>query len=175
MRSQPTHSFVLQTVERPHATLATYGAGAIEAKTDTANAFVFSDKLLRLVAIPDAEGLRIELFNKSQEPIRVLWDSAVFVDLAGRAHRVVHPVGFVRDRHAPQAPSVVVQQSLLKDKLVPVDHISYSKEREPEWYVKPLVEGSGQIEFHLPIEHEGQAHEYVLIFEAVRLPTPMPK
>lgn len=165
----PTYRYTLRSVDRPEATAAKNGDGAIEPQAATPNGFSFTDNLIQLHARPDADKLNIELTNKSQQTIRLIWDSAVFVDLAGRSQRVIHSGVRLIDRAAPQSPSVVVRNGKLSDFMVPTDHIYLSKVRGAGWQTKPLVNGSGQIQFLIPVEHEGTTHEYILVYDVVQV------
>lgn len=87
--------------------------------------FMAEDQLLRITWAGPDDQLGFELLNKSDSPVKILWDDAAYVDITGQSRKVIHSGVKLADRHSPQAPSVIPSKGRLNDIVYPSDHISY--------------------------------------------------
>jgi hypothetical protein len=91
----------------------------------------------RFVAIEFAilTQLTFKLSNKARVPIEIDWDRASYVDMDGKAHRVLHNGVRYSERDKPQAHTVVPPGATLDDLVHPTDYIRLVK---LDWQVQDL-------------------------------------
>jgi hypothetical protein len=87
--------------------------------------FMAEDQLLRIIWAGPDDQLGFDLLNKSDSPVKIVWDDAVYVDITGQNRRVIHSGVKLADRNSPQAPSVIPNKGRLNDIVYPSDHVSY--------------------------------------------------
>jgi hypothetical protein len=83
-------------------------------------------------------GISFVLNNKGPEPIMVLWDECAYVDLSGQSLRVSHKGVRFSERDAPQAPSMIVPETILEEVAYPTEKISFSSAAATGWQKLPL-------------------------------------
>jgi hypothetical protein len=111
-------------VQRSQSAQARFGD--VKIAPDPAKGFFMAeDNLMRIIwAGPDNQ-LAFDLLNKSDSPVKILWDNAAYVDISGQSRRVIHRGVKLVDRNSPQAPSVISSKDRLNDIVYPSDHVSY--------------------------------------------------
>ena len=100
--------FSFSKVERPEEAIQRYGPKKIG--KDYRSVFTFEDKLVEIRWDVTGSRIHLSLKNKTNHSIKIPWDQAVYVDVNGVSHRLIHDT----DEAGPQPPSVVVRKSLLK-------------------------------------------------------------
>ena len=100
--------------------------GDIKIAPDPAQGFFMAeDQLMRIVWAGPDDQLGFDLLNKSDRPVKILWDAAAYVDITGQSRRVIHSGVKLADRNSPQTPSVITSKGRLNDIVYPSDHVSY--------------------------------------------------
>jgi hypothetical protein len=111
-------------VQRSLAAQARFGD--IKIAPDPAKGFFMAeDHLMRIIWAGPDDRLGFDLLNKSDGPVKILWDDAAYVDITGQSRRVIHSGVKLVERNSPQAPSVIPSKGRLNDIVYPSDHISY--------------------------------------------------
>jgi hypothetical protein len=138
------------------------------AETTVTNA-QFSDDLIDLRAWARGSRIGIELTNKSDQSLKIDWDSVAYVSVTGQSQRVIHSGVRLMDRDKPQAPSVIVKRSTLTDELIPAENIYFVTGKYGGWRERGLFEREGlegkAVHLLLPVQTEGQTVEYMLRFD----------
>ena len=130
--------------------------------------FMAEDRLMRIIWAGPDDQLGFELLNKSDTPVKILWDAAAYVDITGQSRRVIHSGVKLADRNSPQAPSVITSKETLNDIVYPSDHVSYYG----NWSQRPmfpcLQEGDvcTDPERRLVAAHSGSVYRVLLPVEA---------
>jgi hypothetical protein len=129
----------------------------------------------RVLGRERTSGLSFVLRNKTDSPVRILWDEAAYVDENGNSDRVTHQgVKFI-SRDQPMPPSVVVQGGKLSDTIIPSSNVQYTPGKYGGWSEGSVVAGdvAGKtIRVLLPIEGQGKRTDYTFNFEVQRTETP---
>jgi len=127
------YSFVLEKVERPLNKGQRYGEKyTYFIKGDTC---VYENNFFKILFSPTTRQISFSIKNKTDYPIKIIWDEAAYIDETNSSHRVMHSgVKFI-SRDQPQAPSVVVAGGTLKDLVYPTDYVSYNR----GWKENPLL------------------------------------
>ncbi|MDQ6830043.1 MAG: hypothetical protein M3081_14395 [Gemmatimonadota bacterium] len=87
--------------------------------------FLYQDSALVIGIYPTADALHFTLGNRTTHALRILWNDAAFVDVAGRSGRLMH-VNAGRefgDRSATQPPTIVLRGATISDAVVPADNV----------------------------------------------------
>ena len=98
----------------------------------------------------------IKILNKTDKPIKILWDESVITDNWGRAVRALHSgIKFI---HADQAqvPTVIPPYSEITDIMVPQTHIEYSN----SWKITSL--SKQLLDRYFILAYEVSGHVYYL-------------
>lgn len=97
------------------------------------NGCIFEDPNIKVIFRLDVESAKalkqipFVLENKTTQPIKIDWDSCLFVDPNENSCRSIHTGVKIIDRNAPQPESVVASRSKLNDILVPSDNLYYQQ------------------------------------------------
>jgi len=125
-------------VQRPASAQARFGDMKITSPDLTKSLLIAEDQLMRIIwSGPDAQ-LGFALLNKSESPMKILWDEAAFVDITGQSKRVIHNGVKLTDRNSPQTPSVITSQGKLNDMVYPSDNVSFSSGQYGGWSQMPM-------------------------------------
>lgn len=125
------------------------------------------DQLIRIVWSPPFKEFPFEILNKSEYPIRILWDEAVYVDVADQTHRVMHSGIKFNHRNLSQSPSVVAARGRLIDLLAPTDYARFTEGLYGGWNQRTIfecVKGYTCDEEHqrIALAHKGLAYRILL-------------
>jgi hypothetical protein len=146
---------------------------------------VFEDNLIKIdfffyrdiEYMKEKSRLFFTLENKSNYPIKIIWDEISFVDQNGENHKMIHNgIKFI-DAEKHQVPTVILGKSKISDSLIPSDNIYYS-DLFSEWQYKlidiqednNLQKAAKQIsgktvKLLLPIEINNTIYKYIFIFK----------
>ena len=86
----------------------------------------------------EVTGVGIELTNKANEPIKIVWDDISLI-IDGQAHRVIHAGVRLVEKETPQATTIVPPGASITDVITPVDNIHLLTDT---WAYDALIERS---------------------------------
>ncbi len=178
---QALYDFELQKVERPAQAKEKYGDQKIATtQEEGVNKYVFEDEMIRVLWFPTTYEINFSLTNKTSHSIKIIWDDAVYVDVNGISHRVMHSGVKYIDRNNPQTPTIIVRNGSIEDLVVPTDNVFYLSGQYGGWEKKPLfpiiansvedlnteVEPYRNKTFQvlLPLQIEDVVNEYIFVF-----------
>ena len=118
----------LEKVQKSIKIVSKYGIGSWEGLT-------FKDGLCDITFSIKEDGIGIELLNKIEETIKVVWDEAAYVDISGVSQRITHlGVKFIHSDR-PQPVTAIPASTKLNDLIVPARHATWT---ESGWEIIPL-------------------------------------
>lgn len=132
----------------------------------------FENEKLRINFSPSHEVISFVLQNKTQSPIKIIWDEIIFTNPEGKTYRVLNPsmkykrpgkITDTADRHI--APTEVAPGQTYTDYIRPLpagveDELIY-----------PFKDAQGsRFKLTLPLEIEGQVNVYTFAFEVIEAP-----
>lgn len=131
----------LVEVARSPSTKQRYGKSEAIAVGDSSR-YTFEDGLavIRVVALDRAVSL--DVHNKTDHSIKLLWDEASFIDLDGKLSRVMHIGVKYADRNSSQPPTVIPAHQHLADDVFPTDRVYYReahRSRPAGWHNGSLL------------------------------------
>lgn len=170
--TQPHHfaryHIVLAGVERSKQATDQYGE-VVTHTVKTASGYTHhaEDQLIRIVWSPPFKEFPFEILNKSEYPVRILWDEAAYVDAANQTHRVMHSGIKFNHRNLSQSPSVVAAGGRLIDLLAPVDYAWFTEGSSGGWNQRNIFECvKGYIcneeQQRIALAHRGLAYRILL-------------
>lgn len=133
----PEWSASLVQVERPAKARERYGPQALSTATDTGvTKYRFEDRLVSVTifALSDRIGFNVE--NKTDNSVRLIWNDAAFVDIAGKSQPIMHEGIKYTDCAGNKTPSVIVRRGALADAAIPCGNVSFGYS---SWVVSPLL------------------------------------
>lgn len=177
------------TVERPADAKERYGEKKIEKVEEKEVLLEFEDEMISAEWRTLSHSLSLEIKNKTDYSIEIMWDKGAFVDKDGNCHRIVR--GDVKHlyKNRPQPPSIVVRKASLSTTVIPLEAVSIlptlngkisevysslgSKERnkisedEVKRKAKEMIQSHVGKTFQilLPLKIEDVINEYIFIFK----------
>ena len=169
----------LQTVERDPQAQEQFGMAEVaEVSEGDSVAFVLEDGLVRLTWVVEEARLPFVLENKTDQPVRIIWNEAIFVDLNGAPHKVMHRDVRYGQRGEVHDPTTVDPGKAREDYVLAI-HLVYQTS-DASWHEEPFLTPSRRQSREdleparlnvgrsfvvvLPLEFEGEVHEYVFTF-----------
>ena len=87
------------------------------------------DNMVRIEWQPAPVDIAFTVNNKTDGPIKIVWDEARFVDEKGISHRLIHSGIGYEERKLPQPPTVIVGGLNLQDFIHPLDYFQWKEVR----------------------------------------------
>jgi hypothetical protein len=114
----------LVDVSRSAATKQRYGATTAIVPGDSSR-YTFEDGLIAAQIGALHNGFRLNVRNKGDQSIKLIWDETSFIDVDGTLSRVMHIGVKYADRNTSQPPTVIPAQQRLADDLLPTNRVWY--------------------------------------------------
>lgn len=182
-----TYHVAMPRVDRGPQTEERFGAAELaEFTVDDSTAFVFEDGLLRITWDVESSRLLFVLENKTDRPIRIIWDDVIFVDLNGAPHKVMHRDIRYAVRGAPMTPTTIDPGETREDYVLAI-HLAY-QESDATWREEPFLTPYRRMTIEeleparanigrtfavvLSLEFEGETNEYVFTFRVTDVEIP---
>lgn len=182
----------LTSVERPADAKERYGEQIIEKYNPQDSSkfnYLFEDGLVRILWLPTQEGFYFQIYNKTDNSIKVIWDEAVFVDQSNKSHRIMHAGVKYNERENPQPPSVIIRKGSIDEFASPTDYVYFYRGYgnqyviDPsEWRHIPMLNCKSEeqmkadndakqlvgkkLQLLLPLEIQGTVNDYIFEFTA---------
>lgn len=143
----------------------------------------FSDDFLAITTSIEDNHLSLEIVNVSNSSFKVDWDGGAWIDMEGKAHRIIHTGTKFIDKEKAQVPSVVPRGASISEIVAPSDNVDYDLKLKM-WDYKPLFDtkkykskeeaeealnGLRPTKLLLPIESNNIIREYTFVFNGKNL------
>lgn len=178
------YDFQLASVERPANARDKYGPQTVTTVADSGRPkFRFEDRLISVIVVPSGGRIALEMTNKTDHSIKVLWNDATFVDVIGASSPVMHVGVRYSECRAIKSSAVIVQKSSISDEAIPCSNLRLREGRNSGWYVEPLLQGpiampadtgtefasrqtfaKSHVKLLLPLQVEDVTNEYLFDF-----------
>lgn len=146
------YDFILEDVERPTEAAALLGEQKTSITVEQGYTYSFEDEIIKILWLPSGAMFEFLLVNKTDSPIKVIWNEAAYICEKGDSHKVIHAGIKYSQRNRYKLPSTIEQKSTLKDFIYPADYMSFSDEG---WVERPLWSGHWEGKTLLPTSQEG--------------------
>ena len=152
-----TYDISLISVKKSTGAKKIYGEHRIESVIENGiSRFYFDDEAVRIKWLPSPYDIVFVLNNKTDRPVRIVWNEARFIDEKGLSHRLIHSGTGYEDRNNAQPATVVAARGTLEDFIHPADYFQreedyggQSNEQQGYWKKAPF----------LPAQIKGTAEE----------------
>jgi hypothetical protein len=172
------YNVVLAQVEKPSDAGQQYGETAITTVTEgEISRYYFEDEFIQIYWRVTPEQFQFELKNKGAHTIKIDWDAITFVDINGRAGRVIHEGVRYTDKNNSQASTNIPRNARITELLLPVDNIQWkgynwvTLSLIPSYYStsQAMNEGKGtyvgkKMSILFPIDIAGVTNDYIFEF-----------
>jgi len=95
----------------------------------------FEDPTIAFAAQMVREGIRIALLNKTDQPIKIDWNSVSYVDQTGKANSVSHQGIKYTDAASQKPPTIIPPGARHEDTIIPATNIHFAN----EWKIDPIL------------------------------------
>ncbi len=171
------YSISLASVESPLDAKRTFGdTKVVSLDDDGFSKYRFEDDYIEITWAVTHKNFLFELKNKTEYTIKINWDDVCYVDVNGKAGRVMHSGVKYIDRNSSQPATIIPKGASISDLLLPTDNVSYGG----GWSEKPLIEYvyydeamkntiaptyvGKQMSVIMPILIENVQNEYIFVF-----------
>ena len=121
-----TYNVGLSSVESPADTKKQFGeTKVVEFAEDGVNKYRYTDDIIDITWYVDTKQFNFELVNKSNHTIKINWDDISYVDINGRAGRVMHAGVKYDEKNNSQPGTTIPKGTRLSDLLLPTDNVSW--------------------------------------------------
>lgn len=116
----------------------------------------FEDGMVRIKWRPTSDDISFVINNKTDGPMKILWDEARFIDEEGISHRLIHSGIGYEERNDSHPPTVIAARGTLEDFIHPADYF-----RQQEGYGSRADKQQGYWERvpFLPTQIKGTAEQ----------------
>ena len=87
--------------------------------------YAFEDEVVKMIWRGAPIDIVFTVNNKTDGPIKIIWDGAKFIDEKGISHRLNHSGIGYDERNLPQPPTIVATRGKLDDFLHPADYFQW--------------------------------------------------
>ena len=114
--------------------------------------------------------IKINIENKSNSAIKVIWDETVLTDNNNSESGVIHEGVKYINKNESQVPSIILPSKTFEDSIIPKTHIRYNESGYYEgWQIDPYDERIGERTLYLTYEINGERksimHNFELYYE----------
>lgn len=91
-----------------------------------AKEYKYVDKNIEFTYVPTtyAATVPVTFANKTDKPMKIIWDETTFIYPSGQSERVTHEGVRFMEKGAPQVPSIISPKSKLADTIIPVSRVN---------------------------------------------------
>jgi hypothetical protein len=146
------YELVLGEVDRPTETAELLGKQKISSIVEEGNTYMFEDGIIKILWLPSVTMFEFLLENKTNSPMKIIWNEAAYVCEKGDSHKVIHAGIKYSQRNRYSLPSDIEQKSTLKDYIYPADYMSYT---DDAWVERPMFSGRWEGKTLLPASQKG--------------------
>lgn len=166
---------ILFSVERPADAIKKYGKGTVtefEAKEYMSEkGHSFEDSMVKIVWEITYLEFAFELKNKTNNPIKIIWDKATYIDTENVNHKIMHFGIPYSKKDLQMEPTTIIGQEVIRDGVYPADNFYWSKENPSRVMHRPLFRADElkkcvgkNIQIVLPIQTEDTIYKYIFNF-----------
>lgn len=83
----------------------------------------FEDDNIRIEFVFSEREIGFNLENKSNEPVKILWDNSAYIDVFNTSHRIIHKGVRYIERDRVQPPTSIAPNTSIVDMILPVDNV----------------------------------------------------
>jgi hypothetical protein len=94
------------------------------------------DKAYTISYTPDSidSGVAFRFQNKSNEPIKIIWDECAFIDADGKSEKIFHGGVKIADKSSSLPPTMIPPQAEHQDTIIPSSRVTWSR----GWNYEPI-------------------------------------
>lgn len=135
-----SYSVGLSSVESPADAKQQFGeTKVVNFKDGEVNKYRYEDDYIEIVWYVGSTQFNFELKNKTIHSMKINWDDISYVDIDGKAGRVMHAGVKYTDRNNSQPSSTIPRGASLSDILLPTENVYLESGQYGGWRTKNLI------------------------------------
>lgn len=136
-----SYSVGLSSVESPADAKQQFGETKVVSFTDEKgiDKYRYEDDYIEVIWYVSAKQFNFDLKNKSGHTIKINWDDISYVDVTGKAGRVMHAGVKYAEKNSSQPSTTIPKNATISDVLIPTDNIYYISGTYGGWNEKNLI------------------------------------
>ena len=169
----------LTSVEAPADAKQQFGETKVVTIDDNGvNKYSYEDDYIKIIWSVGNTQLNFTLTNKSSHSLKINWDDISYVNIFGKASRVMHSGVKYAEKNNPQPATTIPKNASISDLLLPIDNVYYVTGQYGGWQEKKLIPTTGKydsayIGSHLvvmmPIVIENVQNDYTFTFTVIEV------
>jgi hypothetical protein len=138
-------------------------------KPTTSEELRFEDESVLIRFTPERKKLYFTLWNKTQAPMKILWDEVMFIDPEGKSHWVLNAQESYREvGRAAMGAHPLLDLTIIPPGTSHGDYVRPYPEGLQEFYIYPAKEAQGsRFNLVLPLEINERTKVYTFGFEVI--------
>lgn len=136
-----SYSVGLSSVESPADAKQQFGETKVVSFTDEKgiDKYRYEDDYIEVVWYVSAKKFNFDLKNKSGHTIKINWDDISYVDVTGKAGRVMHAGVKYAEKNSSQPATTIPKNATISDVLIPTDNVYYISGAYGGWNERNLI------------------------------------
>ena len=136
-----SYSVGLSSVESPADAKQQFGETKVVSFTDEEgiDKYRYEDDYIEVIWYVSAKKFNFDLKNKSGHTIKINWDDISYVDVTGKAGRVMHAGVKYAEKNNSQPSTTIPKNATISDVLIPTDNVYYISGTYGGWNEKNLI------------------------------------
>jgi hypothetical protein len=100
---------------------------------------LYEDSLIKIRWTYGVSNMGFELFNKSNNTIKIIWDDAAFISINNESDKIFHSGIKYNDRENPQSATSVYKKTIISDLIAPTSYTKFISGQYGGWSSAPLI------------------------------------
>lgn len=135
-----THFISLYSVESPLSKeQQSTNNTIINFKKDKLNHYNYEDDNINIIWNISSTEFNFVLKNKTEHSIKINWDEVSYIDINGRAGRIMHSGVKYSERNNSQVATIIPKNSYISDCILPTDNVYLSPGKYGGWQERDLI------------------------------------
>lgn len=146
-RMKANYEYSLDNVDNPEKReFIKTKAFLVDSEEEKETPFIFEDSFIKIHWIPTIQEFDFKLYNKTNDTIKVLWDSGVFITPDGANYRIVNKNKKLNEEEGATVPTPIMKKAFIEDLIYPVGFVTYQRSFSIDgfyiparWLIPPLL------------------------------------
>lgn len=137
-RVKTSYEYSLENVDNPEKReFIKTKSFIVDSEDEKETPFLFEDDFIKIKWTPTIREFNFNLQNKTNNTIKVLWDSGSFITPDGANYRIINKSKKLSDEEGATIPTPIMKKAFIEDMIYPVGFVSYRRSMSIQGYYFP--------------------------------------
>lgn len=137
-RVKTSYEYSLENVDNPEKIeFVKTKSFIVDSEDEKETPFNFEDDYIKIKWNPTIREFNFHLLNKTNNTIKVLWDSGSFITPDGENYRIINKSKKLNDEEGPTVPTPIMKKAFIEDMIYPVGFVAYRRSLSIKGYYFP--------------------------------------